>query len=157
MPRKEKYITITTEGRDNGKVFFIKEKPAVQGEKWALRTLLALTRSGVDVPEDVLRSGWAGIAIVGIKALLKLHWDAEVEELLDEMFECVKICRNKRSPTEVFEILEDDIEEISTRLLLRLEVLELHAGFSTAGSVSGTSTSATASPVSKDTPTTSPE
>lgn len=154
--RKEKLITITAEGRDKNKIFFIKEMPALQAEKWAIRAFLALAHSGVDLPEEISRAGMAGIAIAGLKALTKLRFE-DAEPLMDEMFECVRIVRDKTHKDMTFDLLEDDIEEVATRLLLRGEVLELHTGFSIAGLVSDTPTSATTSPDSSDTPTISPQ
>lgn len=139
MARKIKPITISDEGRDKGKTFIIEEMPASQAEKWALRAIMAAVRAGIDVPEELKGAGMAAIAAVGIKALLSMTFD-DLEPLLDEMFECVKIARVKEHPDQLFGLLEEDIEEVATRVLLRTEVLELHVGFSVAGTTS-TSTS----------------
>lgn len=136
MARKTKEVTITTEGRDRGKVFIITEMPASRAEKWAARALLAITRSGVPMPEELRGAGMAAIAIVGLRAILSLSFD-DAEPLLDEMMTCVQI----KMPALTRPIIDDgtegeDIEEPETRLLLRSEVLELHTGFSLAAMTS---------------------
>lgn len=137
--RKEKKITIEDEGRDKGKVFVITEMPASKAEKWAAKALLALSRNGVELPEDVQSAGMAGIAVLGLQALVKLSFE-EIEPLMDEMFACVQI---KPGPNEFKRPLlqaeditdgsEEDVQEITTRLRLRKEVFDLHVGFSRTG------------------------
>ena len=39
--RKETFVTIETEGRDQGKVYKITEMPAAQAEWWGTRFMLA--------------------------------------------------------------------------------------------------------------------
>jgi len=138
MARKQAMVTITTEGRDQGKVFVITEMPAAQAEEWAGRALFAMLNAGVEIPENIAGGGLAGVASLGISALTKVPFDA-AKPLLDQMFTCVKI---KPSPTVVRDLIEDDIEEVSTRLRLRKEVWNLHVDFSTAA---GSSTSGQAS------------
>jgi hypothetical protein len=152
--RKERFVTITTDGRDKGKIFFIKEMSAVQAEKWAIRAFLALAHSGVDIPDEISRAGIAGIAIAGLKALTRLRFE-DAEPLMEEMFDCVRIVRDPKHKDMTFDLLEDDIEEVATRMQLRMEVLELHTGFSLAELGSETSTSATTSPDSNTTRPTS--
>lgn len=142
--RRTKTITITDDGRDKGKMFLLTEMPALQAEKWATRALLALTKAGVDVPEDIARSGLAGIAALGLKMLGNLDF-ADAMVLMEEMFGCVKIIRDPKYPDLALAIIsDDDIEEVWTRLLLRREVFELHVNFSLAdiGSKSNLPTSA---------------
>lgn len=130
--RKTKEVTITTEGRDKGKTFVITEMPASRAEKWATRAFLALGRAGIEVPEELQGAGMAAIAIVGIRALARLSF-ADAEPLLDDMMACVQI----KMPAITRALIDDgseseDIEEATTRLLLRSEVFELHTGFSVA-------------------------
>lgn len=152
--RKEKYVSIGEEGRDKGKLFYIKEMPAAQAEKWALRAFLALARSGVDIGEEVSRAGMAGIAVAGLKALTQLRFE-DAEPLMDEMFDCVRIVRDLKDKNMHFDILEGDIEEVATRLLLRSEVLELHTGFSVAALGSSLTSASAQSPDSAPTQSTS--
>lgn len=134
MPRKQLEITISAEGRDKGKTFVITELPASQGEKWATRALLALSRSGIDMPEEVAGMGMAGIAYVGLKALAGVQF-AEAGPLMDEMFTCVSLRPDAARPEYLRPPMEDEIQEIGTRATLRMEVLTLHTGFSIAGAL----------------------
>ena len=126
MARKTKTVTIDAENRDKGKIFIITEMPAAQAETWAMRAFLALARSGVEIPQDIASAGLAGIASMGLKALGALDWEV-AGPLIAEMMDCVKILspdgKVERKP------LPDEIEEITTRLLLRKEVLALHLDF----------------------------
>ena len=127
--RKTATVTITREGRDKGQVFVIEEMPASQAEKWAARAFIALAKSGVDVPEDIASAGFAGLAVLGLRALGGIDF-ALAEPLMDEMFQCIRIAE---SPSFVRNLTEDDIQEVATRLQLRAEVFALHTGFSMAG------------------------
>lgn len=51
MARKTKLVTIAAEGRDKGKCFLIREMPAMQSEKWAIRAILALGRADAEVED----------------------------------------------------------------------------------------------------------
>lgn len=129
MARKTQTITITAEGRDKGKVFFVTEMPASQAEKWAGRAFLAMAKSGVQIPDHIQQMGLAGIATVGLKAFGGIEWGM-AEPLIDEMFDCVKFIPNPSKPSVIRGLVEDDTEEVSTRLKLRADIFELHTGFS---------------------------
>lgn len=134
--RKTATITITDDGRDKGKVFVLRELPASQAEKWAARAFLALSRSGVDIPENIANSGLAGIAVLGLKMLGGMTF-ADAEPLMDEMFRCIQIMPDPSRPEVIRPLIDrgsdgDDIEEISTRVRLRREVFQLHVDFSAA-------------------------
>lgn len=140
MSRREKLVPITDEGRDKGKLFVIVEMPASQGEWWAIRALLALTRAGVEIPENLKGAGWAGLAVLGFRGLLGLK-DEDVRPLLEEMWtSCVGIIPNPQDqrirrgagPMSVGPLVENDAEEVMTRLQLRAEAFTLHTGFSMA-------------------------
>jgi hypothetical protein len=137
MARKSHTIVIEAEGRDKGKMFTIAEMPPSQAEKWAFRALLALAKSGVEVPDDIASAGLAGVAAMGIKAFSGLSFE-DAEPLLDEMFAMVSFVPDparpaiKRGHGGVGPLIEDDIEEISTRLRLRKELFFLHTNFFTA-------------------------
>lgn len=134
MPRREATVVIDAEGRDRGKIFRLTELPAEQGEEWATRLLLALGKSGVDVPEGIFAMGMAGIAAVGIRAMGNLPWEV-AKPLMQEMMACVQIQPGPDSKI-VRRLIADDIEEVSTRLRLRDEVIQLHMGFSVRGFIS---------------------
>ena len=133
MARKVSTVTIGAEGnRDAGKVFQLTEMSAAQAESWAARMLLAIGRSGAQVPETLFSAGLAGLAKLGPSVLIGLAW-SDLEPLLAEMMACVVIVPSPSQPAVTRKLLEDDIEEITTRLRLRTEVWKLHVGFSTAG------------------------
>ena len=147
--RKTATVTITDEGRDKGKVFVLTEMPASQVERWALRALLALSKSGVELPENVDGAGIAGVAALGLKALSGM--DAiDAEYLLDEMFKCVKV---QPSQGVLRDLIEEDIEEIATRLKLRTEVFKLHTDFSIADDQSNSTSTRSSAPLSSNIPT----
>jgi hypothetical protein len=128
MARKSITYTVADEGRDQGKVFVLTEMPASRAERWALRAFQALAKAGVELPDNIAQMGMAGIALVGIKALSHTPWE-EAEPLLAEMFECVQRQPNPKNPAVVRALVEDDVEEVATRLKLRAEVLKLHTDF----------------------------
>ena len=131
MARKQLDITISAEGRDKGKMFQITEMPASKAEKWAIRTMLALGKSGVEIPDNLQAQGMAGIASLGVRALTSLNFE-DAEPLLAEMFDCVKCVPDPTRPEVTRALIEDDIEEVSTRLSLRKDILSLHIDFFTA-------------------------
>ena len=155
MARKEKHYAVTDDGRDKCKVFLLTEMACERAEKWALRALSAAAKAGVDIGEAPT-GGMAAIATMGIEALFRVDF-AEAEPLLDELFGCVKIIRMPDKPDMAFDLMEEDIEEVRTRLRLRLEVLRLHVGFSP-GAAPSTSTSGPTPnhPASSNTPTSHP-
>lgn len=144
MARATANITITTEGRDRGKVFVITEMPASRAEAWATRALLALMANNVELPDGFENLGMAAMAELGIKALSGLTWQV-AEPLLAEMWECVQYMPDPRNPVVLRALIEDDIEEIKTRVQLRAEVWKLHTGFLKAVAPSASSGLAAAS------------
>ena len=128
MARNTANYTVTDEGRDQGKVFVLTEMPASRAESWAMRALLALMAGGVEVPPGFDRMGMAAMAEIGIKALVGLKWEV-AEPLLAEMWSCVQIMPDPSKPHVVRNLIEEDIEEITTRIKLRAEVWKLHTGF----------------------------
>ena len=133
--RKTKIVPITAEGRDKGKMFLLREMSASQAERWAVRAFLALSRSGFDVPPSVVSSGFAGLAAFGIRAIAGASY-ADAEPLLAEMFSCIDALPDPARPSIQRALVEDDIEEVATRVFLRGELIELHTGFSIAAALS---------------------
>lgn len=152
MARTVSNYTVTDEGRDNGKVFVLTEMPASRAESWAMRALLALMAGGVEVPEGFERMGMAAMAEMGIKALAGLKWEV-AEPLLAEMWECVQIMPDPSKPHVVRALIEQDIEEVATRLKIRGEIWKLHTGFlkAVAPSISGGSPAAARKKASRNT------
>lgn len=139
MARKTKVVTIDA-GRDAGKSYLLTEMPASQSEAWATRALLALLHSGIEIPEEVQGMGLAGIASVGLSALGGIPWEL-LDPLLREMMECVQFVGDLSQINvatglpHARRLVEDDIEDMKTRLTLRKAVLELHVDFFTDGSL----------------------
>jgi len=131
MARKTLNYTVQDEGRDKGKVFVLTEMPSSQAEAWAIRALLALIENGVQVPPGFEKMGMAGIAELGIRALSGLKWET-AEPLLTEMWQCIRIMPDPSKPNVIRNLIEEDIEEVMTRVKLRAEIWELHTGFSMA-------------------------
>lgn len=140
MARKTATITIDT-GRDAGKAFLLKEMPASQAERWATRAFLAIAKSGKNAIKDALQfdfenADWqskasiAEVAAIGFNIFGAMDYDL-AEPLLNEMFNCVSIIPDPTRPNVVRALIEDDIEDISTRLLLRKEIFKLHVDFFT--------------------------
>lgn len=134
MARRTKLWT-ATEDRDARKTFLITEMSADKAERWAIRMVLALTNANVEVPEGSLQAGMSGIAAIlahGVRGLAGLKFEA-ISELLDEMMTCVQYQPAANLPPQPLWTGENSqIEEVRTRLSLRMEVLELHLGFSLA-------------------------
>ena len=149
MPRREELVPIT-EGRDARKTFLIIEMPSTQGEKWAARALLALLKSGIEIPDEAVRQGMAGLAAIGIKAFAGISWEL-AEPLLDAMLPSFRFVMDPNNPNPILKhrpIMEDDIEDLTTRFLLRRKWLELHFGFLFAAKQSESEASAANSGVS---------
>lgn len=122
MPRLEKTVPIEAEGRDQGKTFLITEMPASDGERWVTRAWLAIAQAGVTVPPGLEEAGWAGLAYYSLQALRFATID-QVSPLLNDLMACVKIVEG---PTVTRPLMEQDIEEIATRMFLKREAFDLH-------------------------------
>lgn len=125
--RKTKIVTITAEGRDKGKTFFITEMSARQAEQWAARAFLALAHSRVDLPPGP----------PGIVEVIHLYSNVqfpEIEPLMEELLGCIQFVWETKPTTLMRPLVDngaegDDIEEVETRQLLRREVMNLHVNF----------------------------
>lgn len=127
MARKELFYTETA-GRDAGKVFYIREMSAAQAEWWAIRAGMAMARSGVDLPDNFADMGIAAMAGTGLKMVSQIP-PAEAKPLLDELMDCVQCVPDASNQNIKRRLIDDDIEEIATRLKLRAEVFKLHVDF----------------------------
>jgi hypothetical protein len=128
MARKVEQFHVTQAGRDKGKLFLLTEMTASKGEAWATRALLALAASNVNLPDGFASLGVAALAELGIRALSGLKWEVAAP-LLAEMFECVQIIPDPKKPHVYRQLIEEDIEEIQIRMILRMEVWKLNLGF----------------------------
>jgi hypothetical protein len=121
--RKTSTITIK-EGRDKGTKFLITEWPAVQIEHWIMRAYFGLGEAGVELPPEVLQLGAIGIAYAIASKAIQMPSALGIQ-LADELMECVQRVEEKMTRS----LVDNDIEDVSTRLLLKLEVLKLTFGF----------------------------
>lgn len=122
MARRTKDVVIDQENRDKGKTFVITEMPSEQAEWWAFRVMQALVGANADVAFD---APLAKLARVGIQAIGKIPAD-QAKPIFDEMMGCVSV-RLPGGGTRP--LLPDDIEEVSTRFKLRVEVGAMHLDF----------------------------
>ena len=135
--RKTLTYTVETDGRDKGKAFLITEMSAVRSEEWAIRAMLAVCASNVEIPDGSLQLGMAALAEIGLKKLFALD-PSIIKPLLYEMMECVEFIPNAQKPQVKigYPTFESQIEEVSTLLKLKWEVLKLHMDFSLAAGLS---------------------
>lgn len=135
--RKTKEIKIETANRDQGKRFRITEMSACAQERWATRAVLALLNSGLELPEGISAedlqgsSGLAKLLSMGVKAFSNIKYEY-AEPLYAELLKCVEYLGTQgdavsRPLTE--ETADEVIEEVTTLLTLRKEVLKLHFDF----------------------------
>lgn len=127
MARRTQVVTIDDkESRDHGKSYLITEMPAEQAEWWAFRALQGIL--GGDSAVN-FNAPLAQLAAQSFKALAGIPWNM-AEPLMKEMMTCVRVGLPGNGSRE---LIDGDIEEISTRLELRRAVFELHTGFSLRG------------------------
>lgn len=131
MSRKTLTVVVSDDNRDKGKTFILTEMPADQAERWAIRAFLAMSQNGAQIPDGAFEAGVAALATVGLRLLASLPEHAALP-LLDEMFECVRYqpAHAKVEPLAILPGASSQIEEVKTRLMLRMKLMELHTGFS---------------------------
>jgi len=142
MARRTEEFKVEAVGRDKGKIFLLTEMSAFAAEKWAAKALLALMKSGADIPENTLSAGTAGLASIAMTAFGNVPPEA-LMPLLDEMMACVQCIPDPRNPMPR-KLVEEDIEEITTIFEIRKRLLDLHLGFSLAAKLSNSSALAAA-------------
>lgn len=130
MARKILDYVEQSEGRDKGKMFRITELSAEDSEEWGGRAIFTLMNAGIEVPDDIASQGLAGLASIGIAALQKVPFDA-AKPLFDTMMKCVEFVPDPAKPNVTRALFAGDIEEVTTRVKLRKEVLMLHVSFFT--------------------------
>jgi len=106
---------------------------ASKGEAWALRVFIGLLQGNVNIPPGIFENlGMAALAEFGMRALTTLKWDV-LEPLLREMFEGVQIIPDPKVLTVVRGLQGEDgdydIEEVPTRVELRIQIWNLNMGF----------------------------
>ncbi len=123
MALKIATVTINS-GRDAGKTFKITEWPATQTERWVLRAFFGLGQAGVELPPELLQLGAAPIIYAIASKIVYLPSDLGVQ-LADELMQNVERVEERTTRP----LVELDIEDFSTRLQLKKEVLKLTFGF----------------------------
>jgi hypothetical protein len=124
MTRRTKIFTVDDKkSRDDGKSFLITEMVAEAAEWWAIKVLLGI---GMTETEIDFNAPLAQMAKQGFAGIFKMDPD-RAKPLLDEMMQCVRVKLPNSADSR--DLLPNDIEEISTRMLLRKEVLEVHVDF----------------------------
>jgi len=140
MARQTKIITIGEDGgRDAGKTYQLHEMPVRQSEWWGMRFISTLCSGNIDMPQDLIGAGLAGIAALGVRFVLGTIGRPEMKELHDEMFDsCISFIPDPTRPLEApfmrgkngqVPMIDDDIEEQQTLRRLREEILKLHLDF----------------------------
>lgn len=132
MARKELKYTVTDAGRDIGKTYVITEMSARAGHAWATRALFGAMNGGIDIPDNILSAGFAGLATMLVKSLGKMSVYV-AQPLLDELLDCVKVMPDPSKPNVVRALIDDDTEEVKTIFILQKEALALHVDFSIPG------------------------
>lgn len=147
MARRTKIVTITSgtpqTNRDFNRRYLITEMPADKAERWAFQVLLALANASAKMPEEQLMAGLSGLNVTipqllvqGIRSLAGLRYE-DAEPILNTMMSCVQfVPPGMETGIPLAAGDASQIEEVSTRLTLRYEVLQLHLGFSLADALS---------------------
>ena len=119
--------------RDNGKSFLITEMPADQGERWATQAIYLLAQAGANVPLGAADAGMAGLAATGVAFTAVAIAHALQDPSLDALWDCVQFQpKDPNIPPQAIQSgINSQIEEISTRTKLRMEVMALHTAFFT--------------------------
>lgn len=117
------------ENRDAGKIFVVTEVDAIRAEEWGLRAMMALGTGGIMVPKELVNAGLLGVVLVGYQAFM----GATEEAVLPLWREMLPACVTFKHSDSVFEPFgPHHVEEVSTLILLRRTILELHTGFTVA-------------------------
>jgi hypothetical protein len=123
MALKTTTVTIS-DGRDKGRKFLITEMPANVAERWILRVVFGLGRSGIELPPELLQLGAAPIAYTIASMVNKIPSRLGLK-LADELMEYVQRVEEKLTRS----LVDTDIEDYTTRFKLKGEVLKLVFGF----------------------------
>lgn len=128
MARKSKVFTVENDkSRDNGRSYLITEMAADAAEWWAIKVLLAIGKTDTEID---FSAPFAQMARQGLIGLFKMD-PTQAKPLLDEMMGCVRV--KLPGTNDSRDMLPGDIEEVSTRFLLRKEIAELYFDFFEAG------------------------
>lgn len=133
MQETRRFVAITDDTDDSGKLFVIEKMHAEPLEDWGMRLLLGLARSKVDIPDGIEEGGIAGLVRYSLSGALSQISIEELRPLLKEMFACIKICPEPGNRDFSRDLVSNDIFDVKTRLKLRAHWIDLHTGFSIPG------------------------
>lgn len=134
MARKTKEIIIDN-GRDKGNTYVITEKSALEAEKFFVKLLLSVGKN-TNLSEVMADQG-SLTALTNKEALTELLFSLDydvAEELMDEMMTCVQFKYVIKGAPDTRPLIKEDIQDVSTLMRLREEVINLHINFTDAGS-----------------------
>ena len=130
MSRLKENFVVTEDNRDKGKVFILTEMPGEQGELWAIQAAYLIEQAGMDVkPEE--REGMAGLASLERRHGHSIGFLRAIQDpSLEAMWQYVQYEPAPSLPPQPLIKGEAcQIEEISTRLQIRMAFMRMHLGF----------------------------
>lgn len=132
MRKKIEYTITDPNSRDYNKVYQIEEMSAYQAEMWCYRALGGMIQGGLQIPEadKFLEFSSETLAMIGFVNFMRIEPHI-LEPLLRELLDCVKIIPQEGKIHNPRPISRNnpDIEEVSTLIELRTEVLKLNLNF----------------------------
>lgn len=132
----EEHIISKMPNRDEGKVFFIEEMPALQAFHWSMRVLLTLQNAGIVIPDQIAAGGLAGVAQLGYRGTIGALRFEDAKPIADELLACVQWKSDPINHPEVKRpLLNDAIDEPTTYFALLREAFKLHVDFSKAAAL----------------------
>lgn len=127
MAIKEATYTIP-DGDDAGKVFIIRRMTALKADRWARHLIKALTRAGIELPDDALSLGLSALGGQA-QALWGQLNDEAADTALAELLGTVRILRDPQNPASEAAVTDLDIEAEDTLTRLYVEAFRMHVGF----------------------------
>jgi hypothetical protein len=133
MIDNKRTIVIQDKNRDKGKTFIITAMSAYDTEIISLKIFFLLMNTGVKLPDGVEEMGFSEIASLGLDAFSKLEFE-KTRPILEEMWDkCLMFKPSEGAPERPLTYDQSDIQEVKTRIKLRMEIIKLHKDFYTAG------------------------
>lgn len=135
MARRTKVVTIDLDNRDKGKQFTLQEMSAYDAEEWFYNAIQLLAAAGSELPDGAIESGPMGFASMTLKAVLtglSKAPKADVKDLMDRMMTCMVAFTAPGGQVAIkdFAQINLQIEEPTTRMLIKEAIIDLHVGFS---------------------------
>lgn len=130
MARLKEPFVVTDDNRDTGKIFILTEMPGEQGELWAIQAAYLIERAGMDVkPEE--KDGMAGLAALERRHGHSIAFLRAIQDpSLVSMWDYVEYDPGGGLPPQkLFKGEACQIEEVQTRLQIRMAFLRMHLGF----------------------------